>query len=624
MLVEGAALETEPPKFGLKDRFERARAFQNRTVEWFHEGKDPVAVARAPTGAGKTATFVEIVENRDLTLLVYPTNALLRQQKERFDDTEIESRVLSGETLSGHGSDRVDHLLQFVNRYAGHDAIITNPDILQAIIQGLYYGSKAMEFFDGFDAVVYDEFHFYDDLAASGLLLQMKIISQRLPHAKLLLASATPSESFVEFVADRLNLGVTSIEANYMDDGDPFRHDVVVHRNEASTIWGAREEVCALIASEVDQHAEFSEPHIVLVFNSAKRSNDFYDHLSVEYPDLFEITAKDNGYDTNDPDVNIDEQDFLVLNTTNKGEVGLDYDVRLLCMETPRKASDFIQRFGRAGRQHSAVVHTFGLGQVSWPDTSSFPAFVSSVYETLDSSQMDLDVLVDLMGLRAAYAIHARERSTLDWFNAELFDDFTDVTNFGKWKPFIDAVVDEHSSAGGIASSLGKADRKLLEFTEACFETFRGLRGQSLPAEIRYPRGDRSALTSYDLLSTLRHYDIERMERNGATRLVVGQPNDDRPAPISVRLPGYESRARKYDGAEWEIEKQLQTWIHREIDRADLESKTSINNGLLHRFFNVLEITQAVTPTMVRCGRFQINVEHGDGPPEVTAFERDL
>jgi len=624
MFVEGAALATEPPTFGLKDRFERARAFQNRTVEWFHEGQEPVAIVRAPTGAGKTATFVEIVENRDLTLLVYPTNALLRQQKQRFDDAGIESRVLSGETLSGHGSERVDHLLQFVNRYAGHDAIITNPDILQAIIQDLYYGSKAMEFFDGFDAVVYDEFHFYDDLAASGLLLQIKIISQRLPHAKLMLASATPNESFVEFVAGRLSLDVADIKATYLENGDPFRYDVVVHRREASTIWEAREEVCEVLASEVNRYDEFSEPHIVLVFNSAKRSNDFHKHLSNEHPELFEIAEKDNGYDTNDAEVDIDEGNFLVLNTTNKGEVGLDYDIRMLFMETPRKASDFLQRFGRAGRQHSAVVQTFGLGQVSWPETSSFQSFVSNAYDTLDSSQMDLDVLADFVGLRAGHAIHARERSREGWFNAELFDDFTDVTTFGKWKPFVDVVVDELASAGGIASPLRKADRKLLEFTESCFEAFRGLRGQSLPAEIRYPRGDRSALTSYDLLSTLRHYDIKRIERNGVSRLVLGQPRDDRPAPISVRLPGYESRARKYDGAEWEVEKQLQTWIHREVDRANLGSKTPINNGLLHRFYNIIEITQAVTPTMVRCGRFQIDVETADGPPRVNAFERDL
>lgn len=624
MHIEGASLATEPPKYGLSDRFEKARAFQNRTVEWFHEGDEPVAVVRAPTGAGKTATFLEVIENRELTLLIYPTNALLLQQKKRFEDAGVEARVLSGDTLSGHGSQRVDHLLQFVNRYADHDAIITNPDILQAVIQDLYQGSKAMEFFDGFDAVVYDEFHFYDDLAASGLLLQMKIISQRLPHAKLLLASATPNESFVEFVAGRLNLETREIESTYVDDGDPFRHPVELHREGEASIWENRQEVCDFLKDDVSRYDDPIEPHIVLVFNSAKRSNDFHEYLAAEHPDLFEVAAKDNGYDTNDSEVNLDEEEFLILNTTSKGEVGLDYDIRLLFMENPRNASDFLQRFGRAGRQHQAVVYIYGLGQVAWPDRTSFPEFVESVYEVLNSYQMEFDELADLMGLRAAFAIHSRERDDWEWFNRELYDDFADVSTYGKWKPFIDSVVGELDSASGIMSPVGKAERKLLTFTNACFRSFRGLRGQSLPSEIQYPRGDRSALTSYDLLSTLRHYDIQGIVNNGSSRLILGQPNDDRPAPLSVRLPGYERRPRDFDGPHWEIEQELQEWIHDEIDCVDLGSKTAVSNGLLHRFFNVMEITQTIVPVMVRCGRYQIDIELGNGPPKVTAFERDL
>lgn len=624
MRIEGASLATEPPKYGLGDRFESARTFQNQTVEWFHEGAEPVAVVRAPTGAGKTATFLEIIQNRDLTLLVYPTNALLHQQKKRFDDAGIESRVLSGNTLSGHGSERVDHLLQFVNRYAGHDAIITNPDILQAVIQDLYQGSKAMEFFDGFDAVVYDEFHFYDELAASGLLLQMKIISQRLPHAKLLLASATPNESFVEFVGRRLSLQTRDVEATYVEDGDPFRHPVELRREEEVRIWEDRQDVCEILTEEANRYDDPIEPHVVLVFNSAKRSNDFHDYLAAEHPDLYAVAEKDNGYDTNDQGVKLDDEEFLILNTTSKGEVGLNYDIRRLFMENPRDASDFLQRFGRAGRQHNAIVHTYGLGQVAWPEKVSFPEFVEGVYEVLENSQMELDDLADLIGLRASYAIHSRERNEWDWFNRELYDDFTDVATYGKWKPFVDSVVDELDSAGGIVSAVGKAERKLLRFTKACIQTFRGLRGQSLPAHIQYPRGDRSALTSYNLLSTLRHYDIEEVVDNDSSRLILGHPDRDRPSPISVRLPGYESRPRDFDGPRWDIERELQEWIHDEIDRVDLGSKTAVSDGLLYRFFNVIEITQAIVPTMVRCGRFQIDIQAGSGPPNIHAFERDL
>lgn len=202
MRIAGASLATEAPKYGLSKRgFEHARAFQNKVVEWVHDGKEPVAVLRAPTGAGKTATFHDLIETRNVPLLVYPTNALLRQQRNRFaEENDIDVAVLNSETLSGYGRDRVEGLIEYFDEYeADHDAVVTNPDILQAAVQDMYGGGRAMRIFDHIDAVVYDEFHFYDSLAASGLLLQIKILSERHPDQKILLASATPDEGFRRF-----------------------------------------------------------------------------------------------------------------------------------------------------------------------------------------------------------------------------------------------------------------------------------------------------------------------------------------------------------------------------------------------------------------------------------------
>jgi 3-deoxy-7-phosphoheptulonate synthase len=43
MIVKGASLTTEDPKYGFADRgFEHARAFQNRVAEWVHEGNEQV------------------------------------------------------------------------------------------------------------------------------------------------------------------------------------------------------------------------------------------------------------------------------------------------------------------------------------------------------------------------------------------------------------------------------------------------------------------------------------------------------------------------------------------------------------------------------------------------------
>jgi CRISPR-associated endonuclease/helicase Cas3 len=624
MRVKGASLATEEPKYGFEDRgFDHARAFQNRVAEWVHEGDEPVAVLRAPTGAGKTATFHKLIEANDLTLLVYPTNSLLKQQQRRFDQEGVTAKALSSDTLEGHGRQRTENLLQFVNRYAAdHEVVVTNPDVLQAVVQDLYRGGQAMEFFDGFDAIVYDEFHFYGDLAASGLLLQTRIIADRHPNAQILLASATPNEEFVEFVQSNFDLPVRDISATYDSDGNQFRYDITLHRHEEDQIIDSREAVVERLHDAIDD-VDPDETRAVVVFNSGKDSNDFHEYLESEHTDLFDRTEKDNGFDTNDPEVDLDEAEFSILNTTSKGEVGLDYDIRTLIMETPHgptQASDFLQRFGRAGRQAEATVHLYGLGQVpSWSEEMAFDEFTQNVYDTLRSTQMDINALTDLVGFRAAYALHERGGR----FNRELREDFATVDRYDRWRGFIEAVTDALESVGGIGADLQENDpgAKLLRFTEHCFGAFSGLRGRSLSGDVRYPRGDRMALTNYDLLTTLRYYDISGIE--GDDVIVLQQVRDGYPMRVTARLKGYESRPRNFSSSTQNIEQELQRWIHNEINRSDVDDSVDVSSELLHLFFRRIQITSAVVPVMVRCGEYQIDVET-DGIPSITARRRDI
>ena len=630
MLVKGASLATEEPKYGFADRFDHVRAFQNRVGEWVHEGDEPVAVLRAPTGAGKTATFHELIDANDLTLLVYPTNALLQQQQSRFEKEDVSAKALSGDTLEGHGRQRTENLLDFVDKWGSdHDVVVTNPDILQAIVQNLYRGNQSMEFFDRFSAIVYDEFHFYDDLAASGLLLQTWIIADRQPNAQILLASATPDESFVSFVQSNFDLPVRDISADYDPDGDPFRHDVTLNRHETERIADAREEVAERLRDAIDG-VDPGETRAVVVFNSVKASNDFHEYLESDHHKLFERTEKDNGFDTNDPNIDLEATDFSVLNTTSKGEVGLDYDIRTLIMESPfgpTAASKFLQRFGRAGRQSEATVDVYGLGQVPWPSEMGFEGFVSRVNKTLDGSRMDADSLgslADLVGFRAAYALHERYSQASSRINAELQEDFTTVEEYNKWYGFIKAVSEAlKEDIGGLGADIQENDQeaKLLRFTRHCFGAFSGLRGRSLSGDIRYPRGDRLALTNYDLLRTLRYYDIRGIEDEDV--IVLQQVRDGYPMQVTARLVGYDSRPRDFSRSTQDIEQQLQQWIHREIDHADLEDTLDVSIALMHRFFDLIQITNAVVPVKVRCGEYEIQVETDD-IPSFTVEHRDL
>ncbi|ODR80897.1 type I-D CRISPR-associated helicase Cas3' [Haladaptatus sp. W1] len=629
MIVNGASLAIESPAEGFKRRgFEYARAFQNRTAEWAHDpDSEPVGVLRAPTGAGKTATFYELVEENGLTLVVYPTNALLNQQAKRFENEGIKVARLTGDTLSGHGDERVESLLQYTDRYKGHDIVVTNPDILQAIIQDMYRGStKPMMFFDRFDAVIYDEFHFYGDLAASGLLLQIQVFLDRHAGMDVLLASATPNESFVSFIEEELSVPVRNLSVEYDDEGDPFRHRVTVERHEERTIKECNEQVATRLQNLLEDATDTNTPQVALVFNSVAASNDFHMYLKEEFENVFEHTAKDNGFDTNDPDAQLEEETFFILNTTSKGEVGLDYDIRTLFMEIPATPSSFLQRFGRAGRQHEATVHVFGLGEMSWPDQLSYPAFVETIYEGLDDGRSDAQdhaTLRALIGLRAAYAIHTRLNS-VEWFGEELREDFESVTEYDRWSGFIRSVDEALDGVGqfGHPVTNNSTTHKLLAFTVHCFEVFRSLRGRSLPVNVRYPRGDRLALTTYDLLTTLRYYDIEEIEDNET--IVVSRRDTDRPVMITARFPGYENRPLDYSGSSREVRETFEQWIRPEIAEVDFEA-ADVSEELMNQFYSVLQLPEAVQPIEVRHGQHTVYVDaEAGGPPTVRVECRQI
>ena len=624
--ISGAWLATEPPKYGLADGpFNEARAFQNRVVEWIHDGETPVAVVRAPTGAGKTVTFHELIETQPLTLLVYPTNALLRQQRNRFDTAGVGAAVLNGRTLDGHGHERTENLLAYLNTYVNdHEVVLTNPDILQAVIQDLYRGDHAMEFFDTFDAIVYDEFHFYDSLAASGLLLQTKIIAERSSSPKILLASATPNEDFVDFVRTQLHLNVHDIEAEYVETGDQFRQPISVTRHEDRRIMDDREAVAELLQAEIDSVSEYDEPQVVLTFNSAKDSNDFHDFLATEYPHVFEHAEKDNGFDTNDEQVDLDEETFYILNTTSKGEIGLDYDVTTLVMENPTQPSAFVQRFGRAGRVSEASVHVYGLGRGPWGNDVAFPTFVEQVYEGLQDEKMAQSALGDLVGFRGAYGISIRE-DKYRGFNPEIYADLaTDVEQYGRWRGFINDVQCELGKVGALGGyQESSPEAKLLTFTAECFKAFRGLRGRSLSAQIEYPRGDRVGLTTYDISRTLRHYDIDRVREGNV--LAIEPRADKSPAVVTARLPGYEREPTPYHEPTSEIEVGLQDKIHRQIDRVGQNDDCGVSIELLHRFFKIVRITDATVPETLTTTTHEIRVDDdGMGPPTIEIERRQV
>jgi len=209
------------------DRAYAPRGFQSEALEWIY-GADaqPVSALVAPTGAGKTDVIVALGRDADQLLCLYPTNALIDAQTDALEAAGLDVEAVTGSTLSGTGADRSDELLNIAQQGSrgGRDVFVTNPDVLQAAVQNLYFspGSRILELFAQFDAAVYDEFHYYDELAASGLLTQVKILSERgamltrdgVEPPKFLLSSATPDPTFLDYVRDDLELSLREFRAD--------------------------------------------------------------------------------------------------------------------------------------------------------------------------------------------------------------------------------------------------------------------------------------------------------------------------------------------------------------------------------------------------------------------------
>lgn len=670
-LVGGAALPVSeaPSSF----EYDRARDFQRNAVNWIEDGDEPVALLSAPTGGGKTAVIAALAATSDRTLCLYPTNALANAQQKTLEQVyDLEVDVLTGETLTERGDARSQEVLQYATTPGGGDVVLTNPDVLQAILQNQYFspGSEILRFFAHFDAAVYDEFHYYDPLGASGLLMQIKVLSERgryrtregsLEFPRVLLPSATPSSAFVDHLEEDLDLPATRIRATLVpldvedagptvdvqlayrsrdtegehlvsptavrqptgphdeeaaedtvamvpDDYERFRYPMVVNRWD----WEV-EESFALIADLLERGVGLDENEqptgrAAVIFNSAARSNQFHEYL-LEQEMLGAVSVKDNGYDTAGDDSL--PEDFAILNTTSKGEVGLDFDLDRLVMITPFTASDFVQRIGRAARHSPSIVDVFELDDPLWPSVQSYPAFLQRVANTIEDPNVNRNHFRDLLGLRAGRALHHRFEQE-QYHAEEIWEDFAGFPNQSKWRTFLAHCSDAFETASNnddpFGPSLDRPTAKVLRTINAALQGLDSLRGRSIQHRIRYPVGDRREQTEYDIVTALRHYPIETVEDD---TVILGHGSVGRRVG---HYPGSPSEGRGIDltHSQYAVDRQLRRNVTTLVEAATWRD-TELDDDVVKRFFEVLNLGSALLPETVETTEYQfVCSERGD------------
>lgn len=78
----------------------KLRLFQKEFIDCVKYNKADVIQLIAPTGAGKTLCFEYLLHEGNKVLLVYPTNALIQSQMERFKKKGFNPIYISSKILS--------------------------------------------------------------------------------------------------------------------------------------------------------------------------------------------------------------------------------------------------------------------------------------------------------------------------------------------------------------------------------------------------------------------------------------------------------------------------------------------------------------------------------------------
>ncbi len=541
------------------------RVFQEQFINCVKKENADVIQLIAPTGAGKTLCFEYLLREGSKVLLLYPTNALIQSQMERFKEGGSSAINISAKILKKKGYERARELSGLLKRY---DAILTNPDIFQAIIGAMYRNPEEdlIQTFHQFEYVIYDEFHAYREFELSGILTQIALF-QNMSQCKVILSSATPKSEILDLL-DLVQIGedrhapvVKDIvaESCHPDEGEIIRHQTMVELNQGK-ILDQFNEVADVLTSKLKE-IEPGKPQILFIFDTVKDSNWFYSRLFKEYPEIYEFTEKDNGYDTNQIG---EAQDFTkpILISTNKSEVGLDYPIKLLFMEDGFSIDSFIQRFGRAARREPAKCYIYTKKEVNSlfrDETIEYQKFLDTMDYVTDKYNIQIKSVRTLFTFRQALAIQEYKRRKGDlvaYFAVE------SGYSYKLWLAFF-SVLDKHNNEGLANINLDRLNLFLDDLKEAC----KSLRGRSLRFPVIYKRGHEIRQTVYDVLSVLNR--VPAVVETATDGLIIKEIDSEETGPFiqAITLPYFPVGSKiSYPKRKEQFKDEIETIAKKAVD----------------------------------------------------------
>ncbi len=380
--LDGQALRTNPDYEYLPNR--NPYDHQIQMDELFNEKDKFFAMNTAPTGGGKTDSWLKAVLDHQLnTLAFYPRNSLIEDQKESIcsfieetypediaDDVAVTTITgsklgrLQNEAL-GNPSSKGDVLVKELQRkFRENEFVImlTNPDIFVQMYRGLYSSNNVKLNLTRFEVVVSDEFHLCslkEENTLLDILEEMYTANyENMRLSKVVFLSATPNRrlqrkldrhmkgEFVNISGKRGQRPLSSV------DTSGYWRAIMPPIDLEFRIAPTFKTYARMFGDEnIDHTLDFCrrDGRTLVLLDGLSEVNDAYNDLKEHLPSDATI-HRITGLHGKDKARKLAEFDYLTSNSA--AEVGIDFDVGRMLFSAANGAS-LIQRLGRLRNKES-------------------------------------------------------------------------------------------------------------------------------------------------------------------------------------------------------------------------------------------------------------------------------
>lgn len=333
------------------------------------------------TGTGKTAAAIlPILKYKESAIIVYPTNALIRNQvagavsiaageglkpcvyepgttKDEYGKADVIFVHIDAAALEKWGREkgwgRKWRVLNRLLERGKQKVIFTNPDIL-FLIFALRYRGEALAALQGFQTLVIDEFHMYQGVEFAHALFMAHLAREMGIFKRVLLLSATPDPEVKEAVGALfapLEVDMTSRSMYVFEQNRTAAHEVEIIPCPAGAdpVETAAGIIISLQENLRHLGKKENEPDYipaVVVLNSVVNAIRLEDRL-VEKGFLRSELLIIRGLSHRA--IRQKQPGQILIIGTSAIEVGVDFKCDYLVFEA-FEAPSFMQRFGRVGR----------------------------------------------------------------------------------------------------------------------------------------------------------------------------------------------------------------------------------------------------------------------------------